>query len=128
MRIDAAFGPAWEFISDPANLHLWTVDFALSPPRRKGDAWTVETPRGELDLFVECDRRSGAIDFLFGRDGRFRRSPSRLRRSGSGVVYAFTVLEPDHGESGQFERLVANVGAELERLRGLLEAGCAPTR
>jgi hypothetical protein len=122
VTIDVPFEHAWEFISDPGNLHLWTVDFALSPPHRKGDVWAVDTPRGELDLFVECDRRSGVVDFHFGRDGRFRQSPSRLRRSGRGVVYSLTVGQPDDAEPGVFERLVANVGAELERLRELLEA------
>jgi len=121
VTIDAPFERAWEFIADAANLHLWTVDFALSRPHRKGDVWVVDTPRGPLDLFVECDRRSGAIDFHFGRDGRFRRSPSRLRRSGRGVVYSFTVQEPDDTEPVVFERLVANVSAELARLRDLLE-------
>ena len=122
VTIDVPFERAWEFISDPANLHLWTIDFALSPPHRQGDFWVVETPRGELDLFVECDRRAGEIDFHFGRDGSFRHSPSRLGRCERGVVYAFSVLEPDDAEPGLFEQLVANVRAELDRLRELLEA------
>jgi hypothetical protein len=97
------------------------VDFALAPPTRHGDVYKVQTPRGELDVFVRADRHSGVIDFHFGRDGRYRRSPSRLLESGEGVVYTFTVLAPDDAEPGRFEQLVANVEAELERLRELLE-------
>jgi hypothetical protein len=127
VTINAPFERAWDFIADAGNLHLWTVDFALVPPQRKGGVWVVDTPRGRLDLFVESDRRSGAIVFHFGRDGRFRTSPSRLRRRGLGVVYSFTVHEPDDAEPVGFERLVANVSAELARLREVLEDGCGPT-
>jgi hypothetical protein len=37
------------------------------------------------------------------------------------------VHEPDDAEPVVFERLVANVSAELARLREVLEDGCGPT-
>ena len=121
VSIDAPFDCAWQLIADPRTLHLWTVDFALAPPRPEGALYKVQTPRGELDLFVESDRRSGVIDFNFGRDGHYRRSPSRLLRNDDGVVYVFTIFAPDDGNAATLERLAGDVEAELQRLRELLE-------
>lgn len=41
----APFDRVWPFISDPRNLHLWTVDFAISEPQLKSnDIYIVLTP------------------------------------------------------------------------------------
>jgi hypothetical protein len=117
VAIATSFERSWEFLSDPENLHLWTVDFALERPRKVGDVYRVETKRGPLDLFVRSDRSTGVIDFHFGRDGKFGCSPSRLLADGDGVVYIFTQFEPDGAPPGLFEQLVANVRKELEILR-----------
>jgi len=115
------FDRAWAFLTDPTRLHLWTVDFALAPPEPRGDTFRVRTPRGELDLFIRADHDTGVIDFHFGRDGQFRCSPSRLLRTGDGVLYLFTQFEPPGATPGQFENLVANVRKELVILKSLLE-------
>jgi hypothetical protein len=120
VSIPTTFERAWDFLSGPENLHLWTVDFASERPRKVGDAYRVETPRGPLDLFVRCDRATGVIDFHFGRDGRFGCSPSRLLADGDGVVYVFTQFEPEGAPPDLFEQLVANVREELRILRELL--------
>lgn len=122
VTIRAPFDTAWEFISNPQNLHLWTVDFALSAPTKRGDIYRVETPRGTLDLFVKANRETGTIDFHFGRDGNFRRSPSRLVAVDGGVLYIFTQFEPENAAAGLFEQLVANVARELHILKERLES------
>jgi hypothetical protein len=122
VAIPASFDRAWDFIADPENLHLWTVDFALSRPRKEGDLYKVETPRGTIDLFVRCDRSTGVIDFYFGRNGRYGCSPSRLLAADDNVVYVFTQFEPEQAAPGHFERLVDNVRQELRLLRERLAA------
>jgi hypothetical protein len=121
ITMNVPFDRAWAFLTDPTKLHLWTVDFAIAPPEPHGDSFRVQTPRGELDLFIRADQATGVIDFHFGRDGNFRCSPSRLLRTGDGVLYIFTQFEPPGGTPGQFETLVANVRKELAILKSLLE-------
>ncbi|MFQ5520392.1 MAG: hypothetical protein ACE5FK_03240, partial [Candidatus Methylomirabilia bacterium] len=121
IAIQVPFDHAWTFLTDATKLHLWTVDFALAPPEPQGDVFRVKTPRGELDLFVRADQETGVIDYYFGRDGRYRCSPSRLVRTGDGVLYIFTQFEPPGAAAGLFETLVANVRKELEILKSLLE-------
>ncbi len=122
VAIRVSFNKAWTFLADAANLHLWTVDFALAPPEPHGNTFRVQTPRGELDLFIRADQITGVIDFYFGRDGNFRCSPSRLVRTGDGVLYIFTQFEPPGAAPGLFETLVENVRKELQILKSLLES------
>ena len=121
IAIRVPFENAWTFLTDATKLHLWTVDFAVAPPEPQGDVFRVKTPRGELDLFIRADRETGVIDYHFGRDGRYRCSPSRLVRTGDGVLYIFTQFEPPGAAAGLFETLVANVRKELKILKSLLE-------
>lgn len=124
IRIETPFDTAWDFITAPENLHLWTVDFALEPPEKNGKIYSVKTPRGDLDLFVKTSREGGNIDFYFGRRGEFRSSPSRLVElsEGGGVEYYFTQSEPEDAPTGLFEKLVSNVKRELENLKEILES------
>ena len=121
VSIRAPFDQAWALLTDATKLHLWTVDFAIAPPEPRGDVFRVQTPRGELDLFIRADQKTGVIDFHFGRDGKFRCSPSRLIRMNDSVVYIFTQFEPPGAAPGLFETLVNNVRKELEILKSLLE-------
>jgi len=121
VAIQAPFDHAWALLTDATKLHLWTVDFAVAPPEPRGDTFRVQTPRGELDLFIRADQATGVIDFHFGRDGKFRCSPSRLVRTEEGVLYIFTQFEPPGAAPGLFETLVNNVRKELEILKSLLE-------
>lgn len=122
IAIRVPFDHAWALLTDATRLHLWTVDFVIAPPEPHGDTFRVQTPRGELDLFIRADRATGVIDFYFGKGGQYRCSPSRLLRTGDGVVYVFTQFEPPEAAPGLFETLVNNVRKELEMLRSLLEA------
>jgi len=124
ITIETTFDKAWDFISNPENLHLWTVDFALEPPERNGDIYNVKTPRGVIDLYVKTSRVDGKIDFYFGRDRHFESSASRLLTlHGSGeIAYYFTQSEPKNAPPGLFEKLVSNVKRELEILKEILES------
>ena len=124
IAIKTSFYKAWDFISNPENLHLWTVDFALEQPKKNGDVYNVKTPRGVIDLFVKTSREDGKIDFYFGRDGNFESSISRLfTLHGSGeIAYYFIQSEPKNAPPGLFEKLVSNVKRELEILQVILES------
>lgn len=124
ITIETSFDKAWEFISNPENLHLWTVDFALEPPEKNGDVYNVKTPRGVIELFVKTSREDGEIDFHFGKDGHFESSSSRLLalHGGGEVAYYFTQSEPENSPPGLFEKLVSNVKRELDILKEILES------
>jgi hypothetical protein len=124
ITIETTFDRAWDFITDPENLHLWTVDFALETPEKEGEIYRVKTPRGVIDLFVRMEKETGNIDFYFGRVGHYQKSSSRLveLKRNSGVEYYFTQSEPDNAPTGLFEKLVSNVREELKILKGLLES------
>ena len=122
ISIKTSFDKAWDLISDPENLNLWTVDFALSSPKRKGDFYQVETKRGYINLFIKSDKEAGIIDFYFGKDGEYACAPSRLLENDDGVLYIFTQFEPMNSSPELFEKLVVNVKKELLILKDILES------
>lgn len=124
IKIETSFERAWNFISNPENLHLWTVDFAIEKPEKNGDQYKVKTPRGVIDLFVKTNLEEGNIDFYFGRGGNYASSSSRLLAiPGNGEIeYYFTQSEPKNASPGLFEKLVSNVKKELEILKDILES------
>lgn len=125
ITIETSYDRAWNFISNPDNLHLWTVDFAIEKPEKNGDVYKVKTPRGVIDLFVKTNTENGKIDFYFGRGGHYESSSSRLLvlpESGE-IEYQFTQAEPNNAPPGLFEKLVSNVKKELEILKVILESG-----
>lgn len=124
ITIETYFDRAWDFITNPENLNLWTVDFALETPEKEGDIYRVKTPRGVIDLFVRTAKEEGSIDFYFGRGGDYQKSSSRLvelNRDGK-VAYYFTQSEPENAPPGLFEKLVSNVERELGILKEILES------
>jgi hypothetical protein len=122
VSIKTSFDKAWTFIRNPENIHLWTVDFALSQPKKAGELYKVETERGTIDLFVKSERETGTIDFYFGRKGLYACSPSRLIPNDEGVLYIFTQFEPRDAPPGLFEKLISNVRKELQILKERLES------
>lgn len=122
VTIKTPFDKAWDLISNPENLNLWTVNFAVSSPKRKGDFYQVETKRGSIELFVKSNQETGIIDFYFGRDGQYACSPSRLLKNDDGVLYIFTQFEPTSPAPELFENLVSNVRKELLILKDILES------
>lgn len=122
VAIHTSFAKAWTFIVNPETLHLWTVDFALSPAKKAGDLYQVETPRGLIELFVKSDRDTGTIDFYFGKEQRYRCSPCRLVPNDPGVLFIFTQFEPEDAPPELFEKLVINVKKELQILKDRLES------
>jgi hypothetical protein len=121
ISIQTSFDKAWKFISSPENLHLWTVDFAISQPIKVDDLYRVETQKGFLDLFVRSNREAGTVDFYFANDGNYGCSPSRLISNDEGVIYIFTQFEPNNAPEGVFDKLVSNVKKELQLLKERLE-------
>ena len=124
IKIETSFERAWNFISNPENLHLWTVDFAIEKPEKNGDLYKVKTPRGVIDLFVKTNLVEGKIDFYFGRGEDYASSTSRLLAipECGEVEYYFTQSEPHNASPGLFEELVSNVKKELEILKDILES------
>lgn len=124
ITIDTSYDRAWNFISNPENLHLWTVDFAIEKPKKMGGVYKVKTPRGVIDLFIKTSRKDGKIDFYFGRNGHYESSTSRLLAlpENGKFEYYFTQFEPKNAPPGLFEKLVSNVNKELEILKGILES------
>lgn len=124
ITIETYFDRAWDFITNPENLHLWTVDFALETPKKEGDIYRVKTPSGVTDLFVRTAREEGRIDFYFGRGGHYQKSSSRLVELNRDreVAYYFTQSEPENAPPGLFEKLLSNVERELGILKEILES------
>jgi hypothetical protein len=114
------------FVSDPQNLPAWALAFCKGI-RKDGESWRVETPNGEVLLYMVTDRGLGVVDFhLEPAPGVRSVAASRVVPNGAGAEYVFTQFQPPGLPDEAFEAQVRALGEELLVLRALLEGRARP--
>ena len=112
---------AFAFISDGANLPLWTLGFVRQARSLGGGRWAVETPRGDQIWQADADPGTGVIDFHTALPPADRRtSHSRVIDMGRHCLFMFTILQYPELSDEQFEGMRKSVMGELESLRSIL--------
>lgn len=123
VEINVTYEKAFDFISKPENLPLWTNAFS------KADSKTaiMRTPNGELTIKFSTisSKQFGIIDWeMYLPDGSVGKAFSRVSKNSKGVIYTFTLLAPPvpleqlEGALAAQKELLAK---ELIKLKGLLE-------
>lgn len=111
---------AFEFISDPANLPRWAVEFCRAI-RRDGRRWIVRTPQGEAEIRYEPDPKSGIIDMVVvPAPGIESTARARVVPNGDGAEFIFTFFQAPGTPDAAFEGMARSLRKELDVLRSLL--------
>ena len=114
------------FVSDPANLPLWSKSFCLSIRQDQGQ-WVAETPQGPIRVRIATHRQLGIADqFLSPAPGVEFMIPTRVVPNGDGSEFIFTLFQPDHLSDQEYLQEVALVEQELGLLKQILE-GVSPS-
>lgn len=122
-RVIAATPDAvYDFASDVENLPRWAAGLAQSEVVRDGDTLVVESPMGRVQVrFVEKNAFRILDHDVTLPSGTVVTNPVRVLAHPDGAEIVFTVRQIELDDAG-FERDIAAVAADLDRLADLLES------
>jgi hypothetical protein len=120
--IDRPADQVYDYASDPANLPRWAPGLGSSV-EKVGERWFVETPMGRVGFaFVERNEY-GVLDHdVTLPSGEIVYNPMRVIRDGDGSEVVFTLRRLPNMSDDEFARDAEAVGADLTRLKRLLES------
>ena len=111
----------YDFISRPENLARWAAGLAQSDVVREGDALVADSPLGRVTIrFVPRNELGVADHDVTLPTGETVNNPLRVLRHPLGSEIVFTLRQLDMTDA-EFEGDAAQVAADLDRLRRLLE-------
>ncbi|NKY52444.1 SRPBCC family protein [Nocardia vermiculata] len=123
-RVIAASPEAvYEFASNPDNLPKWAAGLAKTEVVREGDTLFVDSPMGKVAVRFVPRNEYGVIDHdVTLPSGTIVTNPVRILAHPEGAEIVFTIRQIELTDE-EFDRDTGMVEADLERLKGLVEAG-----
>lgn len=110
------------FVSNPANLPLWSQSFCLSVYQENGQ-WMVETPEGPVKIRIAVHRQLRIADqFLSPAPGVEIMIPMRVIPNGSSSEFILTLFQPEQISDEDYAQEVALIEHELNVLKQVLES------
>jgi hypothetical protein len=108
------------FARDPGNLPAWAAGLA-GGIEQDGGRWFADSPMGRVEVRFLSDE-PGVLDHeVVLPSGETVRNPLRVLEDGDGSRVVFHLLRRPGTDDAAFAADAASVGADLERLRVLLE-------
>ena len=114
------------YAGDPANLPAWAAGLAAGV-RPDGDRWIADSPMGEVTVRFAPANDLGVLDHdVTLPDGMIVHNPLRVLPNDDGSEVVFTAFRRDGMDDAAFAADRAAILADLQRLRGILEAAGTP--
>ena len=112
----------YDYVAEPDNLPAWAAGLAQSEVTRQGDTLLIDSPMGRVEVRFVARNDLGVVDHdVVLPTGTVVTNPLRVLPHPQGAEVLFTVRQIELTDA-EFERDVAMVAADLERLRQILEA------
>ncbi|GAA4669947.1 SRPBCC family protein [Nocardioides nanhaiensis] len=112
----------YAYAADPDHLPAWAAGLAQSEVTRQGDTLLVDSPMGQVQVHFVPRNDLGVVDHdVVLPSGTVVTNPMRVLAHPDGAEVLFTVRQIELTDD-EFERDVALVAADLERLREILES------
>jgi hypothetical protein len=124
VAIDRAPADVVAYAGDPRNLPAWAAGLAAGVrPGPDDDTWITDSPMGEVTVRFAPANDLGVLDHdVTLPDGATVHNPLRVLPNADGSEIVFTIHRRDGMDEDGFEADAAAVLADLQRLRGILEA------
>ncbi len=123
--VDAAPDVVYAIAADPTQLPRWASGLAEGALRQTAKGWVADSPMGEVTVEFAPANQFGVLDHVVRMsDGQTVYNPLRVVPAGEGEArceVVFTVRRRADMTDEEFDRDVATVAADLERLRDLAQ-------
>ena len=124
--IEAAPEVVYAFVCDLREWRRWAAGLGAGGLRQTADGWVADSPMGQLTVELAPPNQFGVLDHVVRMpSGEAAYNPMRVVPGGLGeprCEVLFTVRRRPGMTDAQFDADAAAVTADLETLRGLLEA------
>jgi len=122
VHVDRSPADVCAFAGEPANLPRWSTGVGSAVVHQDGE-WFVETPDGRARIRFAPRNPFGVLDHdVLTPSGEEVHVPLRVLADGDGSEVVFTLRPAPGADEAAFERDAALVGADLARLKQVLEA------
>lgn len=109
------------FAGNPANLPQWAAGLSAGI-RNESGRWITDSPMGEVEVSFRSGVEFGILDHdVILPDGTSMHNPLRVLHNDDVAEVVFTVYRRANVSDDEFARDMEAVGADLERLRAILE-------
>ncbi|SCF32059.1 Polyketide cyclase / dehydrase and lipid transport [Micromonospora marina] len=122
IHIDRPVAEVYAFAADPANLTRWAPGLGGSVVFDEGH-WFVDTPQGRARLTFAPANEYGVLDHeVLTPSGETVYVPLRAIADGDATEVVFSLRRQPGMSDADFDRDTALVGADLARLKAVLES------
>lgn len=122
VSIGRPFETVYQFVRAPQNLPKWAAGLAAGI-WQEGSQWVADSPMGRVLVHMVEDNAFGVLDHdVHLPDGTIVHNVFRASPNGDGCDLVFMVHRAQGMDAAAFERDVAQVDADLEALKRLLES------
>jgi hypothetical protein len=123
VSIDRPAAAVYAYARDPAHLPVWAAGLAAGIRRERGE-WVADSPMGRVLVRFVPVNEYGVLDHdVVLPDGTSVTNPLRVLADGDGAEVVFTARRRPAMTDEQWSADVAAISADLESLKGALEAG-----
>jgi len=123
VSIDRPAADVYRYARDPAHLPQWAAGLAAGIRPERGE-WVAESPMGRVLVRFVPVNEYGVLDHdVVLPDGTTVTNPLRVLADGAGSEAVFTARRQPAMTDDEWAADVAAIGADLEALRRVLEAG-----
>jgi hypothetical protein len=123
VRIGRSAEDVYAYASEPTNMPAWAHGLSGSIEKIDGQ-WIADSPMGRVAVAFTPPNQLGVLDHdVTLPSGETVYNPVRVIADGAGSEVVFTIRRRPGMSAADFQRDADAVAADLDRLRGLVEAG-----
>lgn len=122
VSINCSAEDAYQYISNPENMHFWAAGLSDTSLRKSGEYWIASSPMGTVKIRFADTNSYGVVDHdVTLPNGEVNHNPLRMIRNADGCEIIFTLFRLPRMSEEDFQNDAAMIEKDLLTLKAILE-------